>query len=125
MRRAGWLVIATVLCSCDLFNPDLEKIVALELDLAQRNLIVGDTLRLTATAIDASNRPVPGATIGWVVLDTGTVGFTLDSVGGLITAIEPGSGRVQAWVEAIRSPAITVTVDTAATAVQAAAREFH
>lgn len=73
----------------------------------------GDTLRLTARAVDASGAVVPDAPIVWELVDTGQVGFTIDSATGLVEALAPGSGRVQARVETLTSGRILVTVTPA------------
>src|SRR5262249_41359648 len=52
--------------------------------------------------------------------DTGQVGFSIDSITGLITGIHPGTGRVQARVEDIRTDPIQVTVIAAPDTVAAA-----
>ena len=52
---------------------------------------------------------IEGAPVVWAILDTGLVGFSLDTTG-LVIGIEPDTGRVQASIEAIRSEPITVTV---------------
>jgi uncharacterized protein YjdB len=73
---------------------------------------VGDTIRLTAHALDAAGDSVPDAAVTWAVLelDTVRVGFSLDSTTGLITGLYPGSGRVVAAVENLQTDPITVTV---------------
>jgi hypothetical protein len=47
------------------------------------------------------------------VLDTGTVGIALDPATGLVVGQSSGRWRVQASVEAIRSDAIAIQVDSA------------
>lgn len=75
----------------------------------------GDTLRLRARAVDARGDSVPDAAIVWERLDpdTGQVPFAIDAMTGLVTGLAPGSGRVQARVESLRSGVITVTVTAA------------
>jgi hypothetical protein len=89
---------------------DPAQVIALELSAPPASLVVGDTVRLAARALNAQGDEVPGAAIRWAVVDTGLVGFTIDSVGGLVTAVEPGSGRVQARVENLRSDPVRITV---------------
>ncbi len=52
----------------------------------------GDTLRLTAVALDIDGNPLADVPVVWqlLVLDTTVVGFTLDTLTGLITAVAPG-----------------------------------
>lgn len=72
----------------------------------------GDTIRLTARALNAAGDTVPGATVTWAVLelDTVPIGFSLDSATGLVKGLYPGSGRVVATVENLQTNPITVTV---------------
>jgi hypothetical protein len=65
--------------------------------LPQRSIEVGDTLTLVATAINRSGDTVPDPGITWVMVasDTGQPSFTLDSMTGLVTGLEPGAGRVR------------------------------
>lgn len=74
------------------------------------SVAVGDTVRLTARALNTHGAAVPGAVITWVVIDTGTVGFTLDGATGLVRGTTPGGGRVQARVENLRSDPLRITV---------------
>ncbi len=73
---------------------------------------VGDTIRLTARALDAAGDTVPGATVTWAILelDTVPVGFSIDTATGLVSGLSPGSGRVVATVENLQTNPITVTV---------------
>ncbi len=71
---------------------------------------VGDTLRLKARARAANGDTVGTAVIEWAVLDTGTVGIALDPSTGVVVATSPGTWRVQARVEEIRSDAIVIKV---------------
>ncbi len=121
-----WLALAVCGIACTSLT-DFDRIVAIEIIGSTAPTVPqGDTLRLRARAIDAAGDSVPGATITWVLLDvdTGQVGFTLDSTTGLVTAQTPGAGRVQARVETLRSGIITVTVtDTGSTAAGRRERE--
>ena len=114
----GFLVLAAPLLVCasgcgDLTG-DFDRIVAIEIS---SNILTdveeGDTVRLIARAIDASGDIVTEAQIFWAILDTGQVGFTVDSATGLVTGLFPGSGRVQGRVENLRSDPITVRVTAA------------
>jgi len=99
--------------ACGNITGDLDRIIAIELagDL-ETSLVEGSTLLLEATAFDAAGDSVPGAEIFWRILDvdSGQIGFTLDSVTGLVTGVSPSSARVQARVENLRSGALTVTI---------------
>jgi hypothetical protein len=93
-------------------SPDFDRIVALQVDPANRTVAVGDTLRLEAQALNAAGEAVADADVFWAIVDvdTGQIGFTLDSVTGLVSAHDIGEGRVQARVENIRSNPITISV---------------
>jgi hypothetical protein len=81
----------------------------------------GDTLRLSARALTAGGDSAPEAIIVWELLDvdTGQVGFTLDSLSGLVTANFPGAARVRARVDELRSGPLTVTVTPAPDSIAA------
>ena len=53
---------------------------------------------------------LPGATITWAILDTGTVGITLVDASGTVAAGTAGAWHVQAAVDAIRSDSIAIVV---------------
>ena len=79
-----------------------------------RTLEEGDTLRLDARAITAGGDVVPDAQIYWAVVDTGPVGFALDTATGLVTGTAPGTGRVQPRVEELRLGVVTIPVTAGA-----------
>jgi hypothetical protein len=109
--------LAVLLAACNPLANDAEKIIALEIyGPAERTIEEGDTLTLTARALNLAGDTVPGAVITWemVDVDSGQVGFTLDESTGLVTAYAPGSGRVRPRVEDLTTLAvITVTVTAA------------
>jgi hypothetical protein len=80
----------------------------------------GDSLTLKARAVSAAGDVVPDAAVVWEIIDTGTVGFELDPDSGLVTAIEPGSGRVQARYEGLHAGPVRITVRPAPDSVTAA-----
>lgn len=113
-RKSISVIAAACTLGCGVITGDLDRIIAIELagDLT-RSLEEGTTLILTATALDASGDPVPDAEIIWRILDVDSaqqIGFTLDSMTGLVTAVFPSSARVQARVDNLRSGPVTVTV---------------
>jgi hypothetical protein len=81
-------------------------------DPENRTMVVGDTLQLEAQAISAAGETVAEAEVFWAIIDvdSGQIGFTLDTLTGLVAAHQPGSGQVQARVENIRSNPISITV---------------
>ncbi len=106
---AGWM-------GCSDITGNFDRVIAIELS-SDLSVVVEeqDTVRLTARALTAAGDSVPGAAIFWVLLnpDTAQVGFTLDSATGLVQAVAPGTGRVQAAFENLRTPPITITVTPA------------
>lgn len=117
MTRWRLTAFAASVLACAELTGDLGRVVAIELvGSATPRVEEGDTLRLQARARRANGEVVPDAKILWVVLDvdSGQIGFTLDSVTGLITAMTPSTGRVQARVEQLATQPIVVTVTPAA-----------
>ncbi|MFQ6047139.1 MAG: hypothetical protein ACE5PT_12430 [Gemmatimonadales bacterium] len=114
--------IAALSLACGSVLGDLDRVVAIEIPgPPTRRVEEGDTLRLTARALSAAGEEVPGAVIVWELLDadTGQIGFQLDSLTGLITAEFPGSGRVRARVDELRSGELVVVVAPAPDSVAA------
>lgn len=114
--RGGFLrvgpFLAVTVAACSTLTTDLNRVIALEvLGGATQTVEQGGSLQLMATALDGFGDPVTDATITWelVDVDSGQVGFTLAPTG-LVSAIQPGAGRVQARVENLRSGPITITV---------------
>ncbi len=110
LARAG--VVATTVAACAIINPDFDRIVALQVDPGPLTITIGDTLLLEAQAVNAAGDIVVDADIFWAVIDvdSGQLGFTLDTTTGTVVAIAVGSGHVQARVADIRSEPITITV---------------
>jgi hypothetical protein len=95
--------------ACRAITLPADRVIALEVATTAPRVVVGDTLRLAARALNAAGKIVPEAQITWAVLDTGAIPFQL-SASGLVTATSPGSGKVQASTGTLRSDPITVTV---------------
>lgn len=113
MRRAA--AVALLVMGCKLLLGDPDRIIALEIVGPLTHTIhVADTLQLRARARSANGDTVIGATIEWAVLDTGAVGISLDPATGMVVGQSPGSWKVQARVEEIRSDAVTITVNAPA-----------
>ena len=68
---------------------------------------IGDTVRLSAEALDANGHPVAGTDFTWASEDEAVV--TVDA-GGLVTAVGPGGARVAATTAEVTGSA-AVTVD--------------
>jgi len=100
--------------ACTVITGDLGRVIAIEIDgTGVRSVEEGDTIVLSARAIDAAGDTVPDAVVVWEMLlpDSGSGGqFDLDSLTGIIQALSPGSGRVRAHVEGLRSDTISIVV---------------
>ena len=109
-----------MLCAaCTIITGDLGRIVAIEIDGgAVRRVEENDTINLTARALDAAGDTVPDATIVWELLDADS-GYDLDSLTGIIQAFSPGTGRVRARVEDLRSDTISIVVTGAPDSIAA------
>ncbi len=113
MRRVA--AAALLVMGCKLLLGDPDRIIALEIvGPLSYSIRVNDTLQLHARARSANGDTVIGATIAWAVLDTGTVGISLDPSTGMVVGQSRGNYHVQASVENIRSDSITIKVDTLA-----------
>lgn len=78
------------------------------LDVDSLALMEGDTVRLTATVLDAEGRVVTGLFVGWT--STGPDVAPVDYAGG-VTAIRPGSATVTAALQNGLSASIPVRVE--------------
>jgi len=120
LRR--WLAVSLIAWACSPITADFDRIVAIEIvGSTPPTVEEGDTLRLHARAVSARGDTVPEAAITWVTLDvdSGQVGITIEASTGLVTALAPGSWRVQAQVENLATGAIVVTVVPAPDSVSA------
>jgi hypothetical protein len=106
----GSAAAVTTVAACRGLTVDPGRVVALELPAPPASLAVGDTVRLAARALNALGAEISDADIDWIVVDTGAVGFTLDGDTGLVTGIAPGTGRVAAQHESLRSDPLRITV---------------
>jgi hypothetical protein len=89
----------------------LHRTIAIEIQgAATRSVEEADTLQMTAQAIDASGEVVADAAIVWDVIDTAPIGFTLDSLTGLIHAVAPDTAKIQARVDNLTTGTITIRV---------------
>jgi hypothetical protein len=100
--------------ACSALTGDFSDVIAIQYTgPPSPRLEEGDTVRLTAVALGLDGQPLSMPVI-WRVLapNPDTVGFTLDSTSGLITATFPGGAwQVQGRVEELRTePPILVTV---------------
>jgi hypothetical protein len=108
---------ACVAPACDSLLGDPDRVIALELvGGTTRTIAVGETLQLVVRAITASGDTAADAAIVWEVLDTGIVGFSLESSAGRVIGTSPDTGRVQASYENLRSDPVRIIVRSAAAA---------
>ena len=108
--RAAAPAVTALIAGCGVLNPDLDRVIGLELEAQQLTIMVGDSAQLVARAVNGAGEVVTEAVILWSIVDTGQVGFTLDTATGAIAGEQAGAGRVQARVDDIRSEPILVTV---------------
>jgi hypothetical protein len=95
------LLVALVLALACTLGPDLDRIIAIEVVLPDSGRVaVGDTLYPHARALDGRGDSV-AAEVRWSALDTAIIG--VDSVTGATVGKAPGTGRLQARVESLRS----------------------
>jgi len=110
--RATAPAVTALIAGCGVLNPDFDRAIGLEVEADQLTIMVGDSAQLVARAINGVGEVVTEAVILWSIVDvdSGQIGFTLDTTTGVIAGERAGAGRVQARVEAIRSEPILVTV---------------
>jgi hypothetical protein len=105
-----WLAFLVFTAACGNILADFDRVVAIDLiGPLNRTVEEGDTLQLSAHAINATGEVAPDAVIIWEVIDTGTVGFSLDPATGVVTGTGAGVGRVQARIEELRTGPVVIT----------------
>jgi hypothetical protein len=118
-RAGGDLLIralpaALLLAACTALTGDFSDVIAIDYTgPPSPRPEEGDTVRLTAVALGLDGQPLPDVVVVWRSLaNPDSVGFTLDSLTGLLTAVSPGGAwAVQGRVEDLRTdPPIQVTV---------------
>jgi hypothetical protein len=84
----------------------------MQIESRDRSIVVGETLQLVARAVNAAGDVVDSIAVGWQIVDvdSGQIGFTLDTVTAIVVGTHPGAGRVQAHLADLRSNPITITV---------------
>ncbi len=110
--RAAAPAVTALIVGCGVLNPDLDSVIGLEVEAQQLTIMVGDSAQLVARAVNGVGEVVTEAVILWSIVDvdSGQIGFTLDTAAGVISGERAGAGRVQARVDDIRSEPILVTV---------------
>jgi hypothetical protein len=102
-----------LLSACSTFTGDFSAVVAIEYTGPLKPAVEeGDTLTLTAVALDAGGNPLPDVPVIWhrIALDTATVTFTVDSLTGLVTGVALGTGRVQGDADGLRTDTLHITI---------------
>jgi hypothetical protein len=106
IRWCGALVLALVI-GCSNLDEGEAGVVALEVNAPSPDTLeVGESVQLTARALDRDGNPV-NATITWRGVDTTA---SIDPSTGVVTALFPGTARVQAAVGSLASGIIILTV---------------
>jgi len=108
VRPRAYLCLTAVLLACSNIT-ESNGVISLEvLAPVSPSVEVGDTLHLTARALDRDGNEVASAPIVWRTPDT-TV--AVDSTLGIVTGlVGPGTGRIQAQVGNLASNFVTVSV---------------
>jgi Big-like domain-containing protein len=106
IRWCGALVLGLIL-GCSNLNEGEAGVVALEVSTPSPDTLeVGESVQLVARALDRNGNPVSTA-ISWRSVDTTA---SIDPATGIVTALFPGTARVQATVGSLASGLITLTV---------------
>ncbi len=110
--RAAAPAVTALIAGCGVLNPDFDSVIGLEVEADQLTIMVGDSAQLVARAVNGAGEVVTEAMILWSIVDvdSGQIGFTLDTATGVVSGERAGAGRVQARVDDIRSEPILVTV---------------
>ena len=107
MSRSAGLLSLVLVVSCSGLDESAGGVVALQLQLpVVHSIEVGQSLQLTAVALDKDGLPV-SAEINWRAPDPT---LTVDSLSGVITGVSPGTGRVQAFEGSLSSELVSFTV---------------
>jgi hypothetical protein len=108
----GWILLLSSVAwqGCSNLTEGSGGVVGLQIVTPQsRTIEVGQTIGLTAVALDKDGNPVDAA-VTWQAPDTT---LTVDGTG-VITGVFPGTGHVQAFAGSLPSPLETFTVQAAA-----------
>jgi uncharacterized protein YjdB len=106
VKRLAFLGLTMVTLGCSSLTEATGGVVGLDIRTPTLKTIeVGETLPLTAQALDKNGNPVPVA-ITWRAPDPT---MTVDQ-SGVITGVSPGPGRVQAFVGSLASSLVSFNV---------------
>ena len=114
MKRWAVLITSAIALGCSNLTEGAGGVVEVEIrQPAITQIAVGDTLRLSARALDRDGNPVD-VPIAWRTSDAT---LTVDDQG-LVTGVAPGPGQVQAFAGSLASARVSLTVIAAAAPVQ-------
>ena len=107
MSRLAVLSTILLLVGCSDLPDEAAGVVGLQIETPEiLTLETGETLALSATALDKDGNPI-AADVAWSAPDTT---LTVDPATGVITGVSPGPGRVQAFVGQLASSLVQFTV---------------
>lgn len=107
MRRFALVIASLLALGCSDLVEGAGGVVELQIRVPDADSVeVGETLQLTAIALDKDGNPAD-TPITWRTADT-TV--TVDETG-LVTGVAPGIGQVQAFAGSLPSAAVPITVN--------------
>jgi len=114
VKRWAVLIMSAIALGCSNLTEGAGGVVQVEITQpAITQIEVGQTLRLTARALDRNGDPV-AVPITWRTSDTT---LTVDDQG-LVTGVAPGTGQVQAFAGSLASARVSLTVIVTAAPVQ-------
>jgi hypothetical protein len=106
VKGPALLVVSLVALGCSNLTEGAGGVVGIEIQIPTlTTLELGESIQLTARALDKQGNPVP-ATLEWRAPDPT---LTVDQAG-VITGIAPGAGRVQAFVGSLASSLVSFTI---------------
>jgi len=91
--------------------PPAPKLAKVEVTAPTTTLKVGETVTLTAKALDETGAEMPGQTFTWASSDTAVA--TVDATG-KVTAVAAGKADITAAVGDVKSAPVTITVEAVA-----------
>ena len=107
MSRWALLLPVLMVLGCSELTEGAGGVVGLEINTPPKtDLEVGETMQLTARALDKDGNTIPAA-VTWRAPDPT---LTVDEVSGVITGVSPGTGRVQAFAGLLGSSLLTFNV---------------
>jgi hypothetical protein len=107
VSRLALVSTLLLVLGCSDLTEEAGGVVALEIRIPEiLSLEVGETLPLSASALDKEGNPV-AADVAWRTPDAT---LTVDPATGVITGVSPGPGRVQAFVGQLASSLVQFTV---------------